>query len=562
MGGGETGQDGPGARAGRVRRWWDGLPSLLRATPPPPRPSRWAWVADACLAFFLSACTVVATTAQDVGAGPRLPGRVLTPGPGTGASAGPVPPEAPPLPTPPYLTQDLGAPHAWQLLLAALTALPLLVRRRYPLTAFWAVIVTTMVFNQRSGAAEATGYTFLTCVVAAHSAAVHSPYRLRALGSLVAGAALVAVFAEENFPYVTPGVIPFLVLLGVGLGANAIHTWKQRVHALQEQQEAATRLAVEHERARIARELHDVVTHNVSVMVIQAGAARKVMDIAPDRAREALLAVESGGRTAMTELRHVMGLLTMSDEDRPPTTAERARTDARSIPSDSDSGRGTGGGMGWGSGTGAGSGSGKGSAFGAGSASGAGSGSGLARGPGGSGSGSWKGPADDTELAPQPGIGQLPALASRVRASGVPVELIVTGSPVPLPPGADLAAYRVVQEALTNTVKHAAGARVRITVDHSPTALRLEVTDTGGTPTPAAASGTGRGHLGLRERLAVHGGTLDTGPRPTGGYRVRAVIPLTPPGGPEEEAPRSTPPAVTPAAVTRPAGIRPPEERP
>ncbi|MFF9041019.1 sensor histidine kinase [Streptomyces sp. NPDC014892] len=529
MGGGETGQDGPGARAERVRRWWDGLPSLLRATPPPPRPSRWAWVADACLAFFLSACTVVATTAQDVGAGPRLPGRVLTPGPGTGASAGPVPPEAPPLPTPPYLTQDLGAPHAWQLLLAALTALPLLVRRRYPLTAFWAVIVTTMVFNQRSGAAEATGYTFLTCVVAAHSAAVHSPYRLRALGSLVAGAALVAVFAEENFPYVTPGVIPFLVLLGVGLGANAIHTWKQRVHALQEQQEAATRLAVEHERARIARELHDVVTHNVSVMVIQAGAARKVMDIAPDRAREALLAVESGGRTAMTELRHVMGLLTMSDEDRPPTTAERARTDARSIPSDSDSGLGTG----WGSGFAS------------------------EAGPGGSGSGSWEGPADDTELAPQPGVGQLPALASRVRASGVPVELIVTGTPVPLPPGADLAAYRVVQEALTNTVKHAAGARVRITVDHSPTALRLEVTDTGGTPTPAAASGTGRGHLGLRERLAVHGGTLDTGPRPTGGYRVRAVIPLTPPGGPEEEAPRSTPPT-----VTRPAGIRPPEERP
>ncbi|WP_234442844.1 sensor histidine kinase [Streptomyces sp. FxanaA7] len=577
MGGGETRRDGPGARAARARRWWGGLPSLLRATDPPPRPSRWAWTADACLALFLAACTVVATTAQDRHAA-RLPSRVLTPGPG----AGPVPPDVPPLPTPPYLTQDLGAPHTWQLLLAALTALPLLVRRRYPLTAFWAVIVTTTVFNQRSGAAEATAYTFLTCVVAAHSAAVHSPYRLRALGSLVAGAALVAAFAEENFPYVTPGVIPFLVLLGVGLGANAIHTWKQRVHVLQKQQEAATRLAVERERARIAGELHDVVTHHVSVMVIQAGAARKVMDVAPDRAREALLAVESGGRTAMTELRHVMGLLTMSDEDRPPTTAETGRTDAWRIPTDTASdfgpgsasatgvgfasGSGNGSAAGSGSGTGPGNSSAAGSGSGTGpgnsSAAGAGSGTGFARGPGGSGPGSWKGPAVDTELAPQPGLEQLPALASRVRASGVPVELVVTGTPAPLAPGADLAAYRVVQEALTNTVKHASGARVRITVDHTPTALRLEVTDTGGTPTPAAASGTGRGHLGLRERLAVHGGTLHTGPRPTGGYRVQAVIPLTPPGGPGEEAPRSTPPAVTPPAVTPAAVTRPPEERP
>ncbi|MER6160642.1 histidine kinase [Streptomyces sp. NPDC001868] len=391
-----------------------------------------------------------ALLSRDVSVIPQLPDQVPTPVPG----GGPALPPPPRLPAPPYPGQALGEPHTWQLLLAALTALPLLVRRRYPLTAFWAVIVTTMLFNQRLEAGDTTVYTFLTCLVAAYSAAVHSPYRLRALTSLVAGAALIAAFPEENFPYVTPGVIPFLVLLGVGLGANAIHTWKQRVHALQARQEAATRLAVEHERSRIARELHDVVTHNVSVMVIQAGAARKVMDVAPDRAREALLAVEAGGRTAMTELRHVMGLLTMSDDEHDP--------------------------------------------------------------------------AVDTELAPQPGLDQLPALTSRVRASGVPVELTVTGTPSSaLPPGAGLAAYRVVQEALTNTVKHAAGARVRVTVDHTPTEVRLEITDTGGTPAPEAATGTGRGLLGLRERLAVHGGTLTTGPRPTGGYRVQAVIPLT-----------------------------------
>lgn len=148
-------------------------------------------------------------------------------------------------------------------------------------------------------------------------------------------------------------------------------------------------------------------------------------------------------------------------------------------------------------------------------------------------------------MAPQPGLDQLPALTSRVRASGVPVELIVTGTPSPLSPGAGLAAYRVVQEALTNTVKHAAGARVRVTVDHTPNEVRLEVTDTGGTRTPAAASGTGRGLLGLRERLAVHGGTLRTGPRPTGGYRVQAVIPL-------DDAPAANPPSADRPTADRP----------
>ncbi|WUD50987.1 histidine kinase [Streptomyces europaeiscabiei] len=533
MDGGEARAGAAGARAGgspssgvRVgswaafaRLWRSGLSFLLHTTVPLPRPSRWAWTADASLALLLAACTVGAALAQDVSAVLQLPSAVVTPGPGGGPVV-PVPPP-PPLPSPAYPGQDLGGVDTWQLLLAALTALPLLVRRRYPLTAFWAVIVTTMVLNQRLGAGDTTVYTFLTCLVAAYSAAVHSPYRLRALTSLVAGAALIAAFVEENFPYVTPAVIPFLVLLGVGLGANAIHTWKQRVHALQEEQEAATRLAVEHERSRIARELHDVVTHNVSVMVIQAGAARKVMDVAPDRAREALLAVEAGGRTAMTELRHVMGLLTMTEDDQTATAGVGAGGGAG--PSGHEAGP---------------------TGFGArptGRARPAGSWSG----PG--AAGSWAGPAVDTELAPQPGLDQLPALTSRVRASGVPVELTVTGTPSPLSPGAGLAAYRVVQEALTNTVKHAAGARVRVTVDHTPTEVRLEVTDTGGTRTSAAASGTGRGLLGLRERLAVHGGTLRTGPRPTGGYRVQAVIPLD--DAPTENRPAGASPAAGPRPV-------------
>jgi signal transduction histidine kinase len=350
------------------------------------------------------------------------------------------------------IAQELGALQPWQFVLAALTALPLVVRRRYPLAAFWAVIGTTLLFHRGAGGGDTAVYTFLSCVVAAYSAAVYSPYRLRAIASPVAGAGLVAAFHDANVPDITPGFVPFLALLGVGLAANTIHTWKQRVRALEEKHEAATRLAVERERARIARELHDVVTHNVSVMVIQAGAARKVMDAAPDRAREALLAVEAGGRTAMAELRHVMGLLTMTGDGPDPAAA--------------------------------------------------------------------------ADLAPQPGLAQLAALTDRVRDTGTPVELTVTGTPAPLPAGVDLAAYRVVQEALTNTVKHAAGALVQVNLDYTPGAVHVEVADTGGTPGAPAGSGDGRGLIGLRERLAVYGGTLQAGRRPTGGYRVRAVIPV------------------------------------
>ncbi|MBC2903602.1 sensor histidine kinase [Streptomyces cupreus] len=419
-----------------AERWKSGVAALLHSGPLP-RPSRWSRTADAVLALVLAACTV--------GAVGRPQQDQVAPAPQFGE-----PP--PPLPVPPDTALDPG-----ELVLAALTALPLIVRRRYPLAAFWAVLVLTLLFGQRSGESGAGVYPFLSCVVAAYSAAVHSPHRLYALASLLVGAVLMTVLHEEYFPYFTTSVVPFLALVGVGLGANAIHVWQQRVRDLQERQEAATRLAVEHERARIARELHDIVTHNVSVMVIQAGAARKVMDAAPDRAREALLAVEAGGRTAMAELRHVMGLLTMDGE-----AGDRAE-------------------------------------------------------------------GSDPGLAPQPGLAQVPALVDRVRATGVPVELTVTGTPAALPAGADLAAYRVVQEALTNVVRHASGARVRVTVEHTGDGVRVEVSDSGGTAAGVGVPEGGRGLIGLRERLAVYGGTLDAGTRPTGGFRVRAMVPAVAP---------------------------------
>jgi signal transduction histidine kinase len=117
-------------------------------------------------------------------------------------------------------------------------------------------------------------------------------------------------------------------------------------------------------------------------------------------------------------------------------------------------------------------------------------------------------------------------LVQRVRDAGVPVELTVAGSPRPLPSGVELTAYRVVQEGLTNTVKHAAGAAATVRVEYGTDELRVEVTDTGGTPGAAAATGNRRGLIGLRERLAVYGGTLQSKPRLTGGYRLTAQIPL------------------------------------
>jgi signal transduction histidine kinase len=135
-------------------------------------------------------------------------------------------------------------------------------------------------------------------------------------------------------------------------------------------------------------------------------------------------------------------------------------------------------------------------------------------------------PAGAADLTPQPGLGRLEALVQRVRDTGTPVELTVAGRPRPLLPGVELTAYRVVQEALTNTVKHAAGASATALVEYGTDQLRVEVTDTGGTPGTSAASGDGHGLIGLRERVAVYGGTLQAGRRVSGGYRVTALLPL------------------------------------
>ncbi len=202
------------------------------------------------------------------------------------------------------------------------------------------------------------------------------------------------------------------------------------------------RAALGTERARIARELHDIVAHSVSVMVVQATSAGP--RAADAESRESFAAIETAGRQALVELRRLLGVLRSED-------------------------------------------------------------------------------GEATQLAPQPGLDELPTLVDQVRSVGQPVELVVTGDRRELPAGVELSAYRVVQEGLTNAVKHAAGARTTVSVRYGDRDLEVEVTDRGGAG--GATTGSGRGLAGLRERVALYEGTLEAVPDGRG-FRVRATLPV------------------------------------
>jgi signal transduction histidine kinase len=235
-------------------------------------------------------------------------------------------------------------------------------------------------------------------------------------------------------------VIPWLI------GRN-IRSRSLRLAAAEREQEQRTRLAVGDERARIARELHDVVAHSVGIIVIQAEGARRVFDRDPERAREALDTIEQTARTALAEMRRSLGVL--RDQGGAPLRE------------------------------------------------------------------------------PQPGLAELDSLLEQAREGGLEVELEVEGEPRTLPRSVDLSAYRIVQEALTNTIKHAGRVRSRITLRYGERELEVEVADDGPGPFGnAAGAGSGHGLLGMRERVASHGGEVEAGSGPEGGFVVRASLPL------------------------------------
>jgi signal transduction histidine kinase len=430
------------------RAWWQQVGDLLRPEPKGAPLSRRAVIADAVFAVVLTALALFAAARLNSGAqiihmdtrAPNLP-------------RPPEPPVPPGFAVPSLNSHPDPAAQYTSWPVTVLTTLPLAARRRYPLLTFVVVVCAAQFVRE-----NATWITLLAYVLAAYSAIAYSRYRARAMAGLVLASVLAGV-AFRHADSALPGWSgPFFVLLVAGVLASFVRFWQRRLKAsqrrfteLQQAQEEATRRAVEEERARIAAELHDVVTHNVSVMVIQTGAARKVMDAEPELSKQAMLEVEASGRAAMSELRHVMGLLSASDDERP------------------------------------------------------------------------------DGLEPQPGLQQLDALVERVRAAGMTVSVAVSPPPGPLPPGVELTAYRVVQEGLTNTIKHASGAAASVTIGHDGDRLEIEVTDTGGEPGAGTRTGDGRGLIGLRERLAVYGGTLEAGPRIGGGYRIRARVPWTGP---------------------------------
>ncbi|MDQ0599977.1 signal transduction histidine kinase [Streptomyces canus] len=231
---------------------------------------------------------------------------------------------------------------------------------------------------------------------------------------------------------------------------------EERASRLEKEREAQAKVAVAAERARIARELHDVVAHNVSVMVVQADGAAYVLDAAPDQAKKALETISSTGRQALAEMRRLLGVLRTGEHQ------------------------------------------------------------------------------EVGEYVPQPDVEQIDDLVEQCRTSGLPVDFKVEGTPRPLPSGVELTAYRIVQEALTNTRKHGgpnAGASVRLV--YFDDGLGLLVEDDGkGAPhelyEEGGPDGQGHGLIGMRERVGMVGGTLDAGPRPGGGFRISALLPLKP----------------------------------
>jgi signal transduction histidine kinase len=354
------------------------------------------------------------------------------------------------------------------MLLAVLTTAPLALRRIRPLAAFWLIVIAAAMSPHYA----ANVVTLAAVVLAAYSALAHSRYRGAAIVSMPASGWLDAIYLHDHPASSLPHSGSYLlVLVPVLVAALTVSQWRRRAAEssarllrLQAEHEAATEAAVKQERARIATELHDVVTHNVSVMIVQAGAARQVLGQSPDQARAALLAVESSGRAAMAELRHLLGLLS------PPDQAGESAADPHGA---------------------------------------------------------------DPGLRPQPGLARLVALVDRVRAAGLPVELDVSGLPPDLPPGLEVAAYRIVQEALTNVIKHAGKPRTSVRVGCQAGHLVIEVADAGRTmavvgPVGASLPGSGRGLVGMRERAALYGGDLQAGSRPGGGWLVTARIPVDP----------------------------------
>jgi signal transduction histidine kinase len=354
-------------------------------------------------------------------------------------------------------------------------AVPVVFRRERPALAFAFVIA--------AGAAQVLILprpigSDLSVVVMLYTLAAYQPRRvsLRGLAICLAGTAVAVLRWHPHPPspnlydigtdlavFAGPPLFAWLLGDSVRWRRGYYQALEERASRLERERDAQAQIAAAAERARIARELHDVVAHNVSVMVVQADGAAFALDTSPQRTREALAAISATGRRALAEMRSLLGVLRDSADP----------------------------------------------------------------------------PGAPAAFAPQPGIGQLGELLDQARAAGLPVSLTVSGEPRPVPEGEALAAYRVVQESLTNIRKHAGpGAAAAVDLSYSERGLAIRVTDDGrgaaahgdpartGPARPAGPAVAGHGLAGMRERIELYGGTVRSGPRTGGGYEVVAELPL------------------------------------
>jgi signal transduction histidine kinase len=351
------------------------------------------------------------------------------------------------------LDRSVEGPLVLNMLLYGVTALSLLVRRDHPL-----VPVVTLTAAGILGEAFLTGppdvatvIVLLICV--AYSVGAHAEQRRALLGLLLVFAVILVVTIVRHdsdiaFPFLFFGFMPWLVGRTMRHQQALSRELAEKADRAELAREEAERRAIAAERARVARELHDVLAHNLSVMVVQASAARRILERDPDTASDAAHLIRATGREALTELRQVFGAVRRGEGE---------------------------------------------------------------------------------PLEGPPSIKQVERLATRAREAGLGVRVRVEGNPVPLPAGVDVTAYRVVQEALTNAIKHAGPARAVVTVRYEPWELVVEVEDNGAGPTGSgglSATGGGHGLVGMRERVEVYGGRLQAGRRRGGGYAVRARLPV------------------------------------
>ena len=348
------------------------------------------------------------------------------------------------------LAEDIVEGPTWLNVLAVVAgAAPLAWRRRYP---FWVSVAVYAVLAARAllVAEPLELYsTTIAVLVATYTVASYAPLRDAVLAAAFSALAIAVAVVRGSGTDAAWDPLASAILLGsIWLVGRVVGVRNERARALHEARDVHAADAVAEERARIARELHDAVSHSLAAIALQSGGARNVLDHDPERARDSLAAIERTARQGLEEMRRMLGLLGGAD-------AESATT-----------------------------------------------------------------------LAPQPGIGRLDELVEAVRAAGVDVRATVAGEVRPLPAAVDVSAYRLLQEALTNVMKHARATEASVLVRYRPEALEIEVEDDG----DGSGADTGAGGLGLvgmRERMHVLGGSVEAGPRQPGpGFRVAARVPL------------------------------------